>query len=328
MIAEINKLQITKVAKLIKELPETGNGLNFYSFVKDGKEIVASDNYPPISDYPYQTINFFFFICVHDYGFWYGDDRGYFEPLYGTINGARAKGSDLLWKVCMKAFDKDVMRFEPYRLSAISPMELAKIFSDDNGPIPFPDFGLRFAATRAFGRWFVKEKTTPSKIVETANENDMPLNEFLFQMRIVPGYSRDPLQKRNLLLAMALANRPEKFLDVKDPENWKPIVDYHLMRLSLRLGLVILDKSDEYKNKKREWVSADTEDEIRRAVFKAVLELIQKSGRPMSFIDEKMWMARKYCPEMEVPNCAKCIFTSVCKKRIALFQPIIRTTAY
>ncbi len=57
-------------------------------------------------------------------------------------------------------------------------------------------------------------------------------------------------------------------------------------------------------------------------------ELIEKSDRPMFFVDEKMWMGRKYCPEMTVPECEKCIFTSVCKKRVALFQPVTRTTAY
>lgn len=318
-MAIVNERQVKAAAKLLKELPETGNGLNFYG---------TPDLYPPISDYPYQTINFFFFICIHDYGFWYGDDRGYLEPLYGTINGERAKGSDLLWKACMRAFNKDIMRFEPYRLFAISPVELASIFSDDNGPIPFPDFGLRFATTRAFGRWFVKEKTTPGKIIEAANENDMPLCYFLSSIRTIPGYNRDLFQKRNLLLAMALANRPEHFLEVKDLESWRPIVDYHLMRLALRIGLVGLAPEEARSNKKREWVFDWLEQEIRRATFDAAWELIQKSGRPMSFIDEKMWMARKYCPEMESPDCVKCIFTSICKKRTKLFQPIIRTTAY
>ncbi len=318
-MAIVNERQVKAAAKLLKELPETGNGLNFYG---------NPHLYPPLSNYSYQTINFFFFICVHDYGFWYGDDRGYLEPLYGTINGERAKGSDLLWKACMRAFNKDIMRFEPYRFSAISPMELASIFSDDNGPIPFPDFGLRFATTRAFGRWFVKEKTTPGRIIEAANETDAPLRWFLGSLREIPGYNRDLFQKKNLLLAMALANRPEHFLRVKDPENWKPLVDYHLMRLALRMGLVDLNREETISNKKREWVSGGVEGEIRGATFDAIRELIQKSDRPMSFIDEKMWTGRKYCPEMEEPNCEKCLFASVCKKRTKLFQPIIRTTAY
>ncbi len=332
MIVEINERQVARVAELLKNLPESGKGLNFYSFMKDGKEIIETDKFPPLN-HP-QAVNFFFFTAMHDFGFWYGDNKGYFEPLYGKMDGKTCKGSDLLWKVCMKAFNKDVMRFEPYRLfepcrlSAISPTELARIFSDDNGPVPWPDFGTRFAITRAYARWFTMEKITPKILVEAANKTEEPLQYLLTWLRLVPGYNRDHLEKRNMYLAMALANRPEKFLDVKDPENWKPLVDYHLMRLSLRLGLVYLDKEIQKTIKKREWINFEIEREIRYATFRAVSEIIKKSGRPMSFIDEKMWMARKYCPEMETPECPKCIFTSICKKRIELFQPVYRTTAY
>ena len=161
-----------------------------------------------------------------------------------------------------------------------------------------------------------------------ANQKEEPLKEFLWQVRQIPGYNRDLLEKKNLLLAMTLANRPEKFLDVKDPENWKPLVDYHLMRISLRLGLVYLEKEIQKTIKKREWVHFGIEREIRYAVFNAVSEIIKESDRPMSFIDEKLWLSRRYCPEMEAPDCPKCVFDSICKKRIDLFQPVFRTTAY
>ena len=57
-------------------------------------------------------------------------------------------------------------------------------------------------------------------------------------------------------------------------------------------------------------------------------QVIRESGHAMSFIDEKMWSARRYCPEMTMPNCPECVFSEVCKKRTELFQPIFRTTAY
>ncbi len=127
---------------------------------------------------------------------------------------------------------------------------------------------------------------------------------------------------------MALANRPEKFLNVKDTRNWEPLIDYHLMRLALRSGMVELDIKDINDNRERKWVDMRVEFDIRQTTYSAVLMLIENSGRAMSFVDEKMWMARKYCPEMETPNCARYIFDSVCKKRVELFQPIFRTTNY
>ena len=48
----------------------------------------------------------------------------------------------------------------------------------------------------------------------------------------------------------------------------------------------------------------------------------------MKFVDEKMWRAREYCPEMEKPDCSKCEFGNVCKKRKDLFQPVWRTNNY
>jgi len=116
---------------------------------------------------------------------------------------------------------------------------------------------------------------------------------------------------------------------VNDPLNWYPIVDYHLMRLALRLGLVDLnDEEIEKENKRRLSVDWKIEFEIRAATWIAISVLISKSNRTMFFVDQVMWNARKYCPEMEAPNCDKCIFTEVCAKRAELFQPVFRTTNY
>ena len=67
----IDKQQLEKVADFMKSLPDTGNGLNFYSYGSGDKEFVATDEYPSL-DHP-QAVNFFFFVCLHQFGFWYGD---------------------------------------------------------------------------------------------------------------------------------------------------------------------------------------------------------------------------------------------------------------
>lgn len=327
MMVEINERQVKKVAKILKNLPESGGSSNCYSYIKDGKEIFEADKFPPLN-HP-QAINFFFFVALHDYGFWYGDDKGYLEPLYGKMDGKVCKGSDLLWRMCIKKLKNFETRLEPAKLVEIKPWELARIFSDDNGPVPFPDFGTRFVLTRAYARWFMDNKASPNEIVILANQAEEPLKEFLWHLRQISGYNRDTyLEKKNLHLAMNLACRPEKFLRVKDPENWKPLVDYHVMRLFLRLGMIDIGKEEIETNKKREWVDYATHQEIRYAAFKAACEIIKESGQTMSFIDEKLWLARKYCPEMTEPECPKCDFDPVCKKRIELFQPVFRTTAY
>ena len=127
---------------------------------------------------------------------------------------------------------------------------------------------------------------------------------------------------------MTLANRPEGFLSASDPHNWSPSGDYHVMRVALRLGIVNLAPDMSEGNIARSWVNEVEEYGIRSQIYWAAQNLIFQTGKSMSFIDEKMWQARGYCPEMEAPDCSKCLFTSVCKKRVDLFQPIIRTTAY
>ncbi len=323
----INFEQVDKIADVLKKMPDEDSGLNFYSFRSAGKEIVASNMYPEFN-HP-EAINFFFFVCLHQYGFWHGDANGYSKPLYGQMNGKQCKGSDLLWKATKKALDKNPLIFNPTNLAKITKEILfSEIFIDDNGPIKFADTEMRWALTHACGRWFLKNYQTPKMLVLEANREMWSLRKFLFILHGVPGYSQDILEKKNMLLAMTLANRPEKFLKATDSFSWKPIVDYHLMRLALRLGLVNLNELERNINIKRKWVTERYEQVIRAVVYRAIELLIDKSEKSMSFIDEKMWGAHRYCPEMEKPDCAKCIFNTNCKKNIELFQPVFRTTAY
>ncbi len=162
-MVKINENQIHRVAELIKKLPENGHGNNFYSFKRNGAEVIASDMYPALN-HP-QAIEFFFWVCSQQFGFWYGDDCGYVGPIFGVINGKKMKGSDLLWGAAKKALDKDETRFAPSRFADITPQELAyEYLSDDNGFIPFPDFEARFRLIRSFGKWFARKEISPSLI--------------------------------------------------------------------------------------------------------------------------------------------------------------------
>src|SRR3989344_2702092 len=287
----------------------------------------CGDAFPP----PHHpgAVHFFFFLMLHDYGFWLGDDFGYVRPIYGTINGIEYKGSDLLTRALKKVYDTDWKNFLPHRLSVILHRGLRyEFFLDDKGPIPLFDFMQRLHTTRKYGSWFVFRKTLPDDILRRANEAKEPLRSFLEQIKKVPGYDQDPLEKRNMLLAMALANRPERFLRVADSRNWRPIIDYHLMRLALRVGLVELSRQEIAKNVQRASGGDEAERDIRLKVCEALRMVMEKSGRSLMELDETMWMARKYCPEMSEPDCPRCIFNPVCEKLTERFQPVFRTTAY
>lgn len=322
----INHAQIQKVADFIRKMPAGKHGMNFYSFKnKDGVDVPALGMYPPLN-HP-QTVNFFFFICMHMFGFWYGDHRGYVAPMYGVIDDKECKGADLVMKCAIKFLNAGG-NFSPEYFARITPKEFAEIFSDDNGPIPFPDFEIRYKLTRAYGEFFYEMRASTIDGLEDTNVSKRPLKIFLEKTIIIPGYGDDPFLKKNTLLALVLANRPEHFLKVGPEEKWPPVVDYHLMRLALRLGLVEIDEYDTPENTERLWTEERMENKIRMDTYYAILALVNESGKTMSFVDHLLWSGRKYCPEMTEPECSKCVFCDVCEKHTKLFQPVFRTTAY
>src|SRR3989338_8478304 len=288
----IDQQRIDQFSELVKTLP-IAQPLNFYSFPgKGGVEIIAKDDYPPLRA-PW-TVDFFFLAGIHNYGYWYGEEK-YEGPLFGTINGKKVKGSDLLYKLFLRAFQSDPAGMRIDQLATINCEHWESIMKDDNGIVPLPaKILLNMLTDRAWG---------------------------------VPGYCEDPLQKKALLLMMSLANRPEQFLVPEATFVWDPIVDYHLMRLALRLGLVTLPAEWINENTERKFTSPERERAVRKAVFRVVRSVIKKSGRSMAEIDNLMWSARRFCPEVEKPNCTACMLQSVCAQKTDLFQPVIRTTA-
>ena len=216
-MASIDFERITKIAEFLKTQPE-GEHLNFYSFNVGGQEKIADDMYPPLAESKKdveQTIKFFFLWGLHNWGFWYGDTRGYLKPMYGLWNGKKVKGSELWSLMLTKAFLTDPDIVEPDYLAQISEDEFNKYFSDDNGPVVWPSLSHRLSLTSRYGSYF-KSGTrfkSPVDIVDLANSSENPLNSFLRCVGMVGGYDLDAYKKRETLLAMALANRPEHFLN-------------------------------------------------------------------------------------------------------------------
>lgn len=329
----VDQRMVKEFAALIKKLPAPAP-LNFYSFTgADGKEIVASDMYPP-KDAPW-AIDLFFLVCLHQYGFWHDDGEHYMGPLVGKFRGKDAKGSDLLWKLFRKAAEKDPDVLTPRRLAEISEGEWRTIMSDYRGPVDLLVTEERIKLTRAYGRYWAYSclsDSEPRGLVDHSNKTASPLATFLSALTDrefgVPGFKEDPLKKKALLLVMALVNRPEKFMVPEKDFVWDPIVDYHLMRLALRIGLVTLPNDWHGPNIDRRLISPAREAEVRKAVYRALKKVIVLSGRTMAEVDVLLWFGRKFCPEMSMPDCDQCTFNYVCAKRVEFFQPVFRTTYY
>lgn len=331
-VPRINSGRISKFAAFAREA-NIGAPLNFYSVeLPNGTKLILEDMYPPLHA-PW-VIDFFFLAIAHQYGFWHGEVR-YQGPLYGTLQGKKLKGSDLLWKLILRGFTKDASALTGGALAQMTRERWEALMSDDNGPIPLLVTEERLALTRGLGTSLLRHGAplnTARGWVRHHLALKMPATQMLESLAHpkfgIIGYREDPLQKKALLLLMALANRPEKMLVPESQFTWNPIVDYHVMRLVLRLGLVTLPKTWRNKNASRAFTTVEREAVIRQACAAANKEVILRSGRSMAEIDALLWDARRYCPEMETPNCGECALRSVCQQRTELFQPVIRTTTY
>lgn len=322
-IASADRKQVGKVAAYLRDNPPRKMTLDFYTIPGTDRERDA-EKYPELNDE--HVLDFFFFGCVHDYGFWYSDAKGYVEPMVIETDSRKYKGSDFLWTCLKNELDKNRYFFEPGYLAEMKPAGLACCLGREYG-MQWPDFDHRLALTRSWGQWLVSKDLTPAKIVELANRHEKPLKHFLEILRDSP-FGWDRMMKKAVLLAMVLFNRPEKFLKVSDKDHWPAIVDYHLMRVSMRLGMVKVSPVLTKIIEDRCLVDEETGEEIREATRQAVEALTLLSGLSPADIDGALWSGRQYCPEMSEPNCAKCIFDPVCEKDTKMFQPVYRTYNY
>lgn len=122
-----------------------------------------------------------------------------------------------------------------------------------------------------------------------------------------PVYQDDPLRKKANALLHELVRR--RLIDVEDPENLEPAVDYHLLRFYLRTGRIVLtDPLLEERLIARTRVRIEVITELRRAVAEAMRYTAWLCSRPLSDINHAEWaFARRACRRDEVwcahPGC-------------------------
>ncbi|MGB0639253.1 MAG: carbohydrate kinase family protein [Myxococcota bacterium] len=273
-------------------------------------------------------------LCIstmHQFGFWYGDTaQGWIEPMYAELDGVRYKGSDFIWAAFARAAKTDPTLLSLDRMTNEKDL-LLEICKADDGQCPLPEPELYRKIHQTHG-WVMRSKWPGgyAELVAHANQSDTPVATLVENLSNLPGYMSDPLRKKANLLAIILANRPEHFLQATDIHHVEPIVDYHMMRVSLRTGCVqILDPDLERRNKSRLWIDAPEEYEIRHATSQAIASLVKQTSSTVAAIDGLFFkVGRTWCLETEDPKCEECPLTEACQRNKRLFQPVFRTTDY
>src|SRR5690349_13378986 len=118
----IDDAQVVKFAAEVAKLPADIKGLDFYHTF-DGKAHDA-EMYPSLHQ---EAVDFFFFACLHQHGFWHADKNGYRAPMFATIDGKRVKGSDALWRTLKKAIDRESRDLGLYMLAEASEHHLFEV---------------------------------------------------------------------------------------------------------------------------------------------------------------------------------------------------------
>jgi hypothetical protein len=311
----LDRDRIARVAGLVAALPE----VKPFDFL--GEQFPAGDD-PAALDY-------FFSSALQQFGFWELSAGRYGGPLLAPLDGVLRKGSDYLWRAWKRAMARDGRFGTPDRQATLTRRVMREVLRDDDGFDPMPAFDLHLALARRYGQDMQALGLSARDIVARANGSDAPLRCFLQTLDHVGGYKEDPLRKKSALLALILRQRRERFLRPAEGEELPPIIDYHLMRSCLRIGLVeVLDTALERALVERRVVQQDEEWAIRRAAHEAVQGIVEASGKSMGGVDWFLFNARRRCPEMRDPECSQCPVDDVCAHRRSLFQPVLRTTFY
>ena len=313
--AQVNDVQMRKVAEKISTLSEASP----FPFV--------SPELPPVG-HP-RALDYFFAFTLHQFSFWSERNNRYHQPLIARIGGVEHKGADYLWDAFMRRVEGDADFWSAERQANLSREELLEVFRADNGDDPMPALDLHLEQARKYGRDMLALRLTPQVVLGKALASAQPLHTFLVTLDHVGGYKEDPLRKKSSLLAVILNQRPETFLPLRNDEQVEPVIDYHLMRSCLRVGLIdVID--EELKNKliNRQIVSPTEEWAVRYASYRAIEQVVALSGKSTGAVGQFFFGARKRCPEMSEPECRFCQLDPVCVHRKELFQPVLRTTFY
>ena len=234
-----------------------------------------------------------------------------------------------MWHAYWSALQAAPAFAAPAQQAALRSSRLQAIFRADDGTQPMPALRLHLQQARAYGSDLCELAATPAAMLAHANSQPLPLAALLQSLDHVGGYKEDPLRKKSALLALILIERPERWLQPAPAEPLPPIVDYHLQRMCLRMGLVEASEPALLAALgARKRLPAADEWAVRSAVYSAMQQLAQSSGRSMAAIDWFFFNARTRCPEMTAPDCAQCAMDAVCAHRTQLFQPVLRTTFY
>ncbi len=230
---------------------------------------------------------FFFMAICHD-------TRG----LNGKIEGKFYHGSDYLYQCLKRQWSKNPDLFSPKHMAQISVNEFLNWLSPDKGlkncRIRRPKERVRLL--RDCGIKLLEHfdgKVTSLLQMSNGHIKRPDLKGLTSLLSIFEAYA-DPLAKKTMVLAKLL--NEESLFAVRDPENILMPIDYHVMRVALRSGM--LDINDEKLRQRlrlRRFVSKREVFAIRQACLQAYQTVANLSNISVFDVDTLFWQIGRNC---------------------------------
>jgi ribokinase len=310
----VNPAQVQRIAAEIAALPD------ITPFAFTGPDLPPPDHAA--------ALDYFFASSLQQFGFWTATDGHYERPLLARIDGAERKGAFYLFRAWLRWLEDDPQLLSPAAQAELTEAQLLAVLRADDGSDPMPDLATHLALARSYGRDMLALGLTPQTAMQQINRSASPLRALLQLLDHIGGYKEDPLRKKAALLAIILQQRPEQFLR-DGADDMPPVVDYHVMRSCLRIGLIdVVDEALVARLTARTLLAEADEWAVRAAAYYAMQQLVTQSGKSMGAVDWFFFQARQRCPEMSAPRCDQCAVDPACAHRKQLFQPVRRTSFY
>jgi len=237
------------------------------------------------------------------------------RTLQGYINGMWLRGGDYLLAACRRRFDSDQDFFTAKRMKSIREDGLKALLSDDGDPdrSTIDRVAERVGLLRDSARVLLKRFNGDMMRIYDLSEGCLIRRDgkgLLNLLKNFRAYS-DPVEKKSFLLLLYL--NESGIWKIRDLENLKIAVDYHIMRIALRSGIVnVVNNALASKLLQRKRVKQSEDYEVRKAVREACSLLSKYSDHNAFEIDTMLWnLGRSCCFYEHDPICDG----TICHKR-------------
>jgi len=237
------------------------------------------------------------------------------RTLQGYIDGKWLRGGDYLLAACRRRFDFDRDFFTANRMKSILANELKALLSDDGAPdhSTIDRVAERVGLLRDCARVLLKRFDGDIMTVYNLSEGYLIRRDgkgLLNLLKNFRAYS-DPVEKKSFLLLLYL--NESGIWKIGDLQNLKIAIDYHIMRIALRAGIVnLVNNALASRLQRRKSVKQSEDNEVRKAVREACSLLSKYSSHSPFEIDTMLWnMGRSCCFYEHDPICD----AKICHKR-------------